>query len=186
MTALTAEEMGRLLVAPSAVQGLVPIGLRVVSPGGRSGWVVPFGLHSDRYQIATPDGLESGTECIDWDDLDDKWSYDLQDASTADRVARWLAARVGLEVGCTAPGWYYHEGGWYLAGDECWTGIPSLAAAGNYVAGLPFSERRLGELADHRRLPDGSRYVDRLALALVAVHVGRPTEEFPPTLRGAP
>lgn len=167
---ITDADLSRLRVPLASLPGLVPVGLRVVSTGERGGWVLPVGLHRDRYQVASPDGLAVGSECIDWDDLDFTWAYDLQDSSTADRVARWVADRRRVEVGCTAPEWgvslfnlyalrtitirsgreHYHR--WEaprVDGSDLWSWYH-----------------------DDRLLPDGSRYVDRLSLTLVAVLVG--------------
>lgn len=121
--------------------------------------------------------------------LDDRWQpvwpasvdgigrhVSLVESATADRVARWLAARVGLEVGCTAPEWRWR------AGVRAWGLI--AAFSGRYFVEtrrqvwgrddvvVPTLDVADLDPADTRKLSDGSRFVDRLALAIVAVHVG--------------
>ncbi len=87
-------------------------------------------------------------------------SVDLADASTADRVARWRALQcAGIRVGPTAPAWIHlGYGAWGLA----WVGGRTTFCRS---CCLPEGV----DPDDSRRLPDGSRYVDRLALARVAV-----------------
>lgn len=94
---------------------------------------------------------------------------DLADAATRDRVARWVADRVEFEVGSTAPGWGFVDTDWgfdmrgWLMG---WRrqGEPVWWPADGFLAGADPNDDRL--------LPDGSKFVDALALARVAVHVG--------------
>ena len=43
-------------------------------------------------------------------------SVNLADAATRDRCLRWLAGRVGLDVGCGAPGFVFRSGQWWLLG----------------------------------------------------------------------
>lgn len=149
MSDITAEELARLRISLSALPGFDPIGL----------WLYrTFAAMADIRRVC--DGHTSQGDAVS-----------AADSSTADRLARWLAARVGLEVGCTAPRWFLGEGAWAVLTDDHgfarrWRGNDINALGGLVPAMVDLSPR------DPRRLPDGSRYVDRLALALVAVHVG--------------
>jgi hypothetical protein len=105
----------------------------------------------------------------------------LSRASTRDRVARWVAGRVGLECGATAPGWEgrsaWEVSGWCL---DCRPGS-RLFVPPNTVHRRPNwsqTSRRVAVPAlaalspDPARLPDGCRRVDAEALAVVARFVG--------------
>ena len=83
------------------------------------------------------------------------------DARTRDALARWVAERVGLWFGSTAPTWWAAESDWWLSAhrsDREWRKgeVPAL-----------------GDLSarDHRCLADGSRWVDAAALAEVVRHL---------------
>jgi hypothetical protein len=113
----------------------------------------------------------------------DEW-VSFIDASTRDRVARWLAGRVGLTVGSTAPGWWHQEAVWVLAvrragGVKGGSSARTFSGSPRWAASADGGKRRhvptLGDLdpSDPRLLPDGSRYVNALALARVAVTVGK-------------
>jgi len=146
---------------------------------GLSAWA------ADERWLVAGDGGHKGVDLIGWG-LSDVApmpraivALDLADASTRDRVARWAARRVGLEVGSTAPAWFH-----------CGYSVWALAA---HLVSRRFSPTRLPESApqvvgvnhqlpslwsvdptDDTRLPDGSRLVDAVALARVAVHLGHP------------
>jgi hypothetical protein len=101
---------------------------------------------------------------------------DLRRAEVRDRVARWLAGRVGLEVGSTAPEFQTDEDGWSLftqhhanPGLAVW----DLEGRGAGAARSTIPALALLDPADSTTLPDGSRLVDALALGAVALHVGR-------------
>jgi hypothetical protein len=158
---LTTEDMGRLRFGLAALDGFDPVGL-TLGRGGEWAACVAYG-HSDGTVLLVR-GAGTRHVVTEWWPLAG-FEVDLADAATRDRVARWLAARVGLEVGSTAPGW---ETGdiepveWVLVGTRIGDhftpdSVPALAAV---------------DPDDRRRLADGSLYRDALALALVAVHVG--------------
>lgn len=167
-----AEEMGRLRVPLASLAGFDPVGLVVdgavivsraeEQDNDEAGWAAEFATlpPPSLLAIATVEGVRFRVAA--------EVSVTLADASTADRVARWVAGRVGLEVGCTAPGWREgRQGGLGLPGWLLDTGDGSKFFT---YDSLPVV--RAFWMDDDRLLPDGSRYVDRLALALVAVHVG--------------
>lgn len=92
----------------------------------------------------------------------DLGEVDLADTSTADRVARWAAKQVEIPSSCGViwhPG-YDHSGdpGWILYGRGGDDSLEYFVDLGQEV----FADI---ESDDERVLPDGSRYVDRLALA---------------------
>lgn len=111
---------------------------------------------------------------------EDELFVSTSDARTRDALARWVAGRVGLSPSATAPSWHpdnyeapswrlsawYTEAAWFRAPYSAnFRGMPIL---GEYIVpALAALDAR-----DARRLPDGSRLVDALALAAVAVHVG--------------
>ena len=114
-------------------------------------------------------------------------SLSLAVAATRDRLARYVAARVGLEVRSTAPTWEYVDfnDAWHLGGSRVLFRVSRWAEVrdqlgdnlGSLPAGLAKRCREVPTLAaldpaDDTRLPDGSRRVDALALGIVAVHVG--------------
>lgn len=156
---IRSEEAERLVVPLSALAGLDPVGLPVVYRNER--WRVNR-LIVSRDQprascvIERLDGEGAWPEMPPYDVL----AIDLADDATADRIARWLGVRVGLEVPCTAPVWGFDEGDWQVV-------------SGNDVATFDhvFALTELDPF-DVRTLPGGARFVDRLALAVVARHVG--------------
>ena len=89
------------------------------------------------------------------------------DASTRDRLARWVAGRVKLPVGSTAPDWAcrFTSPHWTLAGPQ--RGNGGSEAMCTFHQGLADLDPN-----DPRLLPDGSRRVDAVALAEVARHLG--------------
>ncbi len=180
MADLTPDDLAHLRVPLSALPGLDPVGLRLRAGEGAM----------MAYDPAIYVALSGGVMVFDW-------SHDgtpdlamlahafvcLDHPEGADRVARWLAARVRLEVGCTAPLWSVCSLGWASIGwaltqrdaegeTVCRT-FASRYHGGDIDALAPISDATaLASESGSRRLPDGSRYVDRLALALVAVHFG--------------
>lgn len=163
MTALTPSDLARLRVRLDELPGFDPVGLFVYGERGDDHMVV----------FADDDDLlvhDCGSEDLAW-----WWSksegprLDLADASTADRVARWVAERHRTlsgepPPGCTAPSWFYEGGRWVLS-----TGGWSWLVPRDLVT----EPTELQVQLDRRRLRDGSRWVDRAALAEVARHVGR-------------
>lgn len=173
MADLTTADLARLRVPLASLPGLDPVGLVVATwtgyhrndpePSGRE----LFALWSPN--DGAPLVVERGVG------LRRRYRVeaDLSDRSTRNRVAEWLAGRVGLEVGSTAPVWVGYIDGWRLLGTEHTQGNLRLFTwdtGGTRTATVP----ALADLhpVDDRRLPDGSRFVDAWALALVAVHVG--------------
>lgn len=158
---ISTEEFARLRVPLASLPGFDPVGLRINAGSYGKGLCTGASPIIAAWRFLCDDGSAGGAD-------GGALRVDLADASTADRVARWVAGRVDFEVGCTAPDWHHgtdHDGNggwllfWFDDGDsaEYYFGYPELE-------GLDWE--------DPRRLPDGSRYVDRLALALVAVHLG--------------
>lgn len=159
-----------LRVRLNQLPGFDPVGLRLYrwSDGLYLGVVIETPAEMSGYATAHAGRIELG------------WlggcAVDLSGASTRDRVARWLAWRLGIPIGCTAPEWATDIEGWSMfagesperAGMACWDlDGRGAGAAGGKVEGLA----GLDPTAD-TRLPDGSRLVDAVALARVAVHVG--------------
>lgn len=108
--------------------------------------------------------------------LTEFWAVDLSDGATRDRCARWLAGRVGLGVGSTAPRWEpvwtpATDRAWYLGGRGGtidWFAGPSYPLT-HTTSRAPVPVSALDDLdpSDDRRIPDGSRWVDAAALAAV-------------------
>lgn len=193
VSAITAEEMAALWVPLASLPGFDPVGLRVlvraetavltdIASGGvgpaegpvwRGCWV----------WWADSSGHEDSVDLVDWSEV----ILDLADASTRDRVARWLAGRVGFAVGCTAPDWiptlkfglgsggigYRDDGGYWTL---CCSSRTEHFRAPKGSTGLKAFDEVPGLVSvdphDAHRLPDDSRYADALALARVAVHTG--------------
>lgn len=101
---------------------------------------------------------------------------DLADTSAADRVARWAARKVEIPSSC---GVIWHSGFSSCADSSGWIlyGTDGEDYADFFVSGdHEQSPLRVVNPDDGRRLPDGSRYVDRLALARwVVTLAGRAT-----------
>ena len=156
-----------LRVALSDLPGFDPVGLRVLDPNGELGSYVA--TYADEVHVML-DGRANATGGLV---LDEDVDLDLSDAATRDRLARWLAARVGLEVGCTAPRWFWH------VAMRCWVlGHGRLESSRSFSFDGRVTDHEVPPLSDldgaddDTRLPDGSRLVDAVALARVAVHVG--------------
>lgn len=159
--------MSDLLLPLSSLPGFDPVGLRVRHPAGGVPWGVCVAVDDSRPNVHNV--VVATTELGPPHDRDLDFAparlvdLNLADASTADRVARWIACQVGVEVGCTAPKWIYIEpspgffepGGWELhgVGDEFYYIRPGHAA----VCGMD---------------QDGSRHADRLALRNFAEYLG--------------
>jgi hypothetical protein len=193
---LTTEDMGRLRVPLAALPGLDVRGLllwptreelhrrdlamfRTFSDGSAAGAQLPTGIEWIGVTRDTSDHALAGYVVTHTDFASRHGivanfrggpvDVDLADAATRDRVARWLAARVGLNTSGRCPWWFTlapvaSRPGWGLA----------YGPHGSYETFGPGRETEVPALvglngADDRRLPDGSRYVDALALALVAV-----------------
>lgn len=191
MSPLTAEELGRLRVPLAALPGLYdnPMGLLVVDADDEWGVIV---CRAQDYDDPAPGDNDHETplvlvawsrcgadaEAPEWIEVADL-SVSLDVGPNADRVARWLAARVGLEVGCTAPlwsvcarGWGGH--GWALTQRDFEGETTCKVFASPYNGGDCAALTEMDELRTDAgpRLPDGSLFRDRLALALVAQHIG--------------
>lgn len=145
-------------------------------PGILDGWVGPVVLDGETLAVLLPGKphrvyLPEPHRCLEGQEearaLPRHLSLDLARDEAADRCARWLAWAVGLAVGATAPEWertprWRHLGEWSLGG---------------YRFGHRSGNQRAPALAaldpaDDTRLPCGARRVDRLALRVVAEHVG--------------
>ena len=148
-------ELAMLRVPLSSLPGFDPVGLVLHHHSGWSGFAIG---RSPRGSLVC---YSSGVSQLEPAAAE----IDLADSATADRVARWAAAQVELATDCTAPGWRYlpDSVGWWLA-------APDGAGWFFPVSSLPLVKVFWAD--DDRLLPDGSRYVDRLALALVAVYLG--------------
>lgn len=155
-----------LRVPLSALPGFDPVGLRcsTASSGDghwlcvADGWLTDANPRVSRNETTRVyDGPMSGVV------------LDLSDSATRDRVARWVAARVGLEVGCTAPGW-----GW--VDNDPTNAMRDVLARGWVLGSAFFVWGGCGtsdlDPTDDTCLPDGSRVVDAVALARVAVYLG--------------
>lgn len=100
-------------------------------------------------------------------------NLDLFDAATRDRIARWAAGRVGLEVGSTAPRWRFVPGDPAVFRPGCWelsTGVGDevylIRTGHEAVCGLDGSDPAV--VSDE----DRTRVVDAVALGRTALHVG--------------
>lgn len=136
MSELTTEELARLRLRLNDLSGFDALGLMVYTSDGR-------------LRLATQHhGFDSSSE------------VSLAYARTADAAARWLAGRVRVEVGCTAPDWGWVDPAltWRLTAEHGTWDMPREM--------LPAEQSRA-------RLPDGSLYAARLALALACRHAGR-------------
>lgn len=175
---IAAEELARLRVPLASLRDFDPTGLDLQADG----WTYPphvlenggddLLVYDGKWRTSEPWWLRrEGPDGV-------AWAIDLADASTADRVARWVAGRTGADStsGLT---WSFDYPGWSLRGAR---------PMGPYAYFAPSVDGLMGAIAvpalanldgfrsaDDRRLPDGSRFVDRLALALVAVHIGGAT-----------
>lgn len=103
------------------------------------------------------------------------------DSATRDRIARWMADQIGDGSACTAPDWlpterwsspgvgaYQKAGGyWSLNTRRRFAHFSADGRVGTFVPGLAALDPH-----DGRTLPDGSRWVDAAALAVVARHLG--------------
>jgi hypothetical protein len=167
------------------LSGFDPVGLWVANKDEPEGFLVLF---QDETTVLVHSG---GSEDYPWwwtKAEEDGPTITMLHASTRDRVARWVAGRVGKDVGPSGPCWgavanSYEGGGWALLGklghglsifmdpDRLpLAALPPLVPTGESVwNGVP----ALAALNpnDGRRLPDGSRWVDAAALAAVARHV---------------
>ncbi|MEQ1494470.1 MAG: hypothetical protein ABL912_01740 [Novosphingobium sp.] len=165
MADLTTDDLARLRVPLSALPRLDFLGLPLVPVEGARGYAVGEMLGFGRVVIAR----YGAADAVAVSSL----SLDLSDSSTADRVARWLAGRLGVEVWCTAPSWVcvVESVGWWIFSGEPRSLHRPAPLAGKYFPRGVYAEQ--ADPTDGRRLDDGSRYVDRLALRLVAEEVGR-------------
>jgi hypothetical protein len=155
---LTSEEMAALRVPLAALPGFGPVGLSLWNErDGLRGTVVETDMGLAVFCMTEGDGHLH--------DRDDAWEYDLADASTRDRIARWVAGRAGLTLGSTAPdwGWCPPVMTWRLSAERGEWDAPQA------LFDDAFWDIHLG---DTRRLPDGSGYADAKALGMAAVHVG--------------
>lgn len=158
---ITHEEAARLQVPLSAVPGLHPVGLPVLFR--HESWLVTRLVVTRGVTRAAEIDQIRGTErigAVPFGGL----SCDLADDGTADRIARWVAERMGLEPGCTAPTWVF-DGGWQVVSGGSLAMFDHISSLGDL------------DPDDDRRLPSGARLVDRRALALVARHVGASRSE---------
>lgn len=187
MSDLTPEEMAALLVAPGLLPGLDAFGLRVATwTGYHRNDLKPSGR--ELFLCVTRDGEPLVFDPVaQGQRLRDHVAFDLADASTRDRIARWVAGRVGLEVAATAPDWlptlkyglgsggigYRNDGGYWTVAARSHTRHfrapvdTTLLHVFDEVPGLVGVDPH-----DDRRLSDGSHYVDALALARAAAHLG--------------
>lgn len=176
------DDLSRLRLRLAELPGFDPVGLRVTREDGLAGTAVGDGF----VVIRAPSMAfwQSGDPWAPWATF-----VTTADASTRDRVARWVAGRLGKDVGPSGPCWGavsngYEGGGWALLsrlgrGMSIFmdpdrlplAALPPLVPGGESVwVGVP----ALATLdpRDDRLLPDGSRWVDAAALAEVARHVG--------------
>lgn len=163
-----------LLISPSALAGLSPVGLRVWNVRDElEGHVVP-GVYQHR--VYAPTEGDGDLHPL----ADDPWMLDLADAETRDRVARWVAVRVGLQLSSVAPSWQYGGRLWQID-------VPRRGWASTLVSAWWFAPYEsphwreevtvvpaLAEINSERmsELEDGSLLIDALGLAVVARHLG--------------
>lgn len=184
MSPITAEELGRLRIPLALLPGFDPIGALVRVAGCR-GLVV--GRDTARPETRWGEWLIHPLD--EWKDLPldcgtlvrscrgSEAQIDLAESSTADRLSRWMALRLGMRADwgdCTAPRWYAagmtpSTPWWVIQWGRESRIFASAAYHGARVIPVPDLHFDAG---DARRLPDGSRFADRLALGTVAVHVG--------------
>ena len=96
-------------------------------------------------------------------DVEDRLSLDLARPECADRAARWLAGRRGLDTSAGVI-WLYDvtDLWWILGGADRSVGCEPTPSP---------------DPTDDTRLPDGSRVVDRLALKLCCMAAGNAAKE---------
>lgn len=186
---LTQTELDQLMLPLTSLPGFNPVGLHLASPFANDGKMVYIHwLCVDRDTLNADDGA---INC--WCGEDNgftgwierrQWYLDLADASTADRVARWVAERLGLRIvdidhhlrehshlECTAPVFFVNAYG------QCIIGRDRIGARTSFHGWRQDDPDKILALQDldqydRRQLADGSRYVERLGLAIVAFHVG--------------
>jgi hypothetical protein len=161
MSDLTPDDMARLRVRLDDLPGFDPVGLRVFH--SRTSYV-------DSLCITAGIGVVPRERGLVLLDLPATVCLDLSDASTRDRVARWMAGRAvqPFPLGSTAP---------EVRLTDAMDGRPLLRLVGAGRQAAVFTSVALDGIADldpkdPRLLPDGSRWVDAAALAEVARHVG--------------
>lgn len=165
MADLTPDDLAALRVPLASLPGFDVVGLDLTRPVLLVGAPTPWARLLWPC-VRQPDG---GLGLWDGDVVQPidpaNWSVDLSDAATRDRCARYLAQRVGVGVGSTAPNWgpdTFRPRRWWLVGPDdgyIWHGD----------GGDEDFVRALADLdpTDDRRLSDGSRWVDAAALAAV-------------------
>jgi hypothetical protein len=165
VTALPLAALEHLRLPLVETPGVDPTGLRILlrgwewygTPLALSRWTTTVFIYNAPATFPAVMRVEHGAE-ISPDDI----LLDLTDAATRDRLVRWLAACLGHTTGCTAPHWGRHRDTWALDrtlfrredrfdDDPRDPYVPALWAI---------------DITDDRRLPDGSRYVDALALVV--------------------
>ena len=181
--------MSDLLVPLASLPGFDPVGLRVAStatdnakfPGLRGLFVAHADCDEVRVLWVADDGPENWPAA--------QVLLDLADAATRDRLARYVAGRVGLEVGSTAPTWAPDRAwdvyGWTLGDNHSPRSVmfmppEQIGRRPNWIGnrripvpGLPDPNN----LYDDYRSPkpatveDGTPLMYCVALGIVAVHV---------------
>lgn len=166
-----------LLLRLDRVRGLDPVGLAITADEARySGVCVRvFGTPANDPRVSSTRSSctmsvypRGGGHCAALPPSE--VSVSLADSAARDRVARWVAERVGMPCDPVAGFWRFVLGAWRLTGSD---GAIEFGAADPEAEGR-FVVHALSALDPHddTRLPDGSRLVDALALAAVARHVG--------------
>ena len=169
---ITTEEMERLRVRLADLPGF---------DAGDEEWETAsrrFARHCMR-QLALNHGLDEPddyeliaiNDAFD-DALPEREYVSTADARTRDALARWVAERVNVSIGCTiAPGFYWWDHDLSEGEEPAWI-LQSIEPEARGYHGWTRA-RVLGlDPTDDRLLPDGSRWVDAAALAAVVRHVG--------------
>lgn len=122
--------MSALVTLPGDIPGLIRPGVRtrVSATGTRAMFVVPCQHKPRSWWVLFEEDEGSGLLADVGDLVFDLFGLDLSEPDSRDIAARWMAERLGLEVGLTAPSFHFnpHAGAWFIvAGRREFSFVPS-------------------------------------------------------------
>ncbi len=187
MRTFTPEELARLefranLLPDFRAQGLSAVLLgTVISPDPKVHILMP-GDTADTTFVTHHIMVQKNRIPMTWVVMDKHLVLTAADEDTADRLARYVApslADANLGSGCTAPSWYYGNPrsahiqqeditAWWLESSD-----PTVSPDFYDRENFPFAGIEEVDATDERRLPDGSKYIERLGLLYLARHLAR-------------